>query len=269
MPLQNQPKAPAWPTPHSEVNVVLEQLLRDAQRILDNRFFGMYLYGSLALGDFNPEKSDIDFVVVTDGQLPEQTIIALAEMHRQIVKGDSKWAGELEGSYIPKKALCRHGAESAIHPHVERDGNLSLERHDSDWIIQRHILREYGIILAGPDPKTLIDYVGPDDLRQGVLDLLWWWEKQVADTMLIRQSPYQAFAVLSMCRVLYTMEHGTIVTKPSAARWALAILEERWVTLINRVLIWQPDESLDRLEDTVDFIRFSLDASRKQDLPAG
>ena len=262
-------KAPGWPTPHPEVNVILEQLLRDAQRILGNLFSGMYLYGSLALGDFSLDKSDIDFVVVTDGRLPEPMISALARMHRQTAKGDSRWAGELEGSYIPKKALRRHDPEHSIHPQVKQDGGLSLEQHDSDWIIQRHILREYGVTLAGPDPKTLIDNIGPADLRQAVLDLLWWWEEQVADTTLIRQSPYQAFAILSMCRVLYTMEHGTIVTKPSAARWALAALDERWLTLINRALIWQPGESLDRLGDTVDFIRLTVDVSRKQDLPAG
>ena len=30
----------------------------------------MYLDGSLAIGDFDPGKSDLDFVVVTDGELP-------------------------------------------------------------------------------------------------------------------------------------------------------------------------------------------------------
>lgn len=31
-------------------------------------------------------------------------------------------------------------------------------------------------------------------------------------------------AILTMCRVLHTLEHGTIVSKPVAARWAQAKL---------------------------------------------
>ena len=60
--------------------------------------FGMCLYGSLALGDFNLDQSDIDFVIVTKGQLAEKQIAALAVMHGEIAAGASKWARELEGS---------------------------------------------------------------------------------------------------------------------------------------------------------------------------
>ena len=38
---------------------------------------------------------------------------------------------------------------------------------------------------------------------------------------------YQAYAILSMCRVLYTLEFGTVVSKPAAARWAQGTLDER------------------------------------------
>jgi predicted nucleotidyltransferase len=35
------------------------------QAVLRDRFIGLYLGGSLALGDFDPQRSDIDFVAVT------------------------------------------------------------------------------------------------------------------------------------------------------------------------------------------------------------
>ena len=58
------------PTPYPSVNAILGMLLSGAQEILGNRFTGLYLYGSLSSGDFDPERSDIDFLVVTDGELP-------------------------------------------------------------------------------------------------------------------------------------------------------------------------------------------------------
>jgi len=211
-------------------------------------------------------------VVVTDGELSDELMEALKAMHRRLAASGSKWAYELEGSYIPRKALRRYDPYSVRHPHIDRGGgSLSVEQHDSDWVIQRYSLREHGIILAGPDPKTIIDPILPDDLRQAVLDLLWWWELQLVDTRRVETSNYQAYAVLSMCRLLYTMEYGTIVSKPEAARWALRTMgEERaaWrnkssFALIERALAWQPGMELDRLNQTLDFIRYTLEKCRQ------
>ena len=55
----------ARPTPYPDVNEVLNLLLTNVKGILRDQFVGMYLYGSLSSGDFNPETSDIDFLVVT------------------------------------------------------------------------------------------------------------------------------------------------------------------------------------------------------------
>ena len=49
-----------------------------------------------------------------------------------------------------------------------------MMRHDSDWVVQRHTLRERGITLAGPAPQTLIDPITPNDLRRAMLAILWW-----------------------------------------------------------------------------------------------
>ena len=54
---------------HPEINSVLKELLSQARSILHDHFVGMYVDGSLAIGDFEPEKSDLDFVVVTDSEV--------------------------------------------------------------------------------------------------------------------------------------------------------------------------------------------------------
>ncbi len=50
------------------MNSVLLELLTGVQNILGPHFVGMYLYGSLANGDFDQD-SDVDFVVVTDNEI--------------------------------------------------------------------------------------------------------------------------------------------------------------------------------------------------------
>jgi hypothetical protein len=42
-----------YPTPYPDVNTIVHELLAGAQAILGDHFAGMYLYSSLAIGDFN------------------------------------------------------------------------------------------------------------------------------------------------------------------------------------------------------------------------
>jgi hypothetical protein len=248
-------------TPYADVNQVLHTILSGAHTILADRFVGMYLYGSLALGDFAPGRSDIDFLVVTTGDTPEDDFLALQAMHDGIAASDSPWAMEIEGSYIPQEALRRYDPANVRHPHIDRGGGrLRIEQHDTDWVVQRHVLREHGTVLAGPPLDSLIDPVLPRELRGALLELMrGWWAPMLDDPTHLRSPGYQDYAVLTMCRVLYTLEYGTIVSKPVAARWAQATLDERWVPIIERALAWGHDLTDETLNDTLSFIRYTVE----------
>ena len=72
------------PTPYPEVNDFLTLLLSHMHTVLRDQFIGLYLGGSLAAGDFRPDRSDIDFVAVTAGESSPETVEALAEMHARL-----------------------------------------------------------------------------------------------------------------------------------------------------------------------------------------
>src|SRR5512144_1440805 len=96
------------PTSYPDVNEVLNLLLSSAREVLDDQFVGMYLYGSLSSGDFNPESSDIDFLVVTASSLSEENVAALEAMHQRLWSSGMKWASKLEGAYVPEALIRRH-----------------------------------------------------------------------------------------------------------------------------------------------------------------
>src|SRR5690242_11526777 len=93
------------PTAYADVNAVVREFLTNLQAILGSHFRGMYLSGSLALGDFDPRSSDIDFVVVTDLELADDLVEALREMHAQFDASGSPWAAKVDAVYIPQEAL--------------------------------------------------------------------------------------------------------------------------------------------------------------------
>jgi hypothetical protein len=247
------------PTPYPDVNEILDPLLSKVQEILGDQFVGMYLYGSLSSGDFNPETSDVDFLVVTADEVSDKKIAELESLHQQIWASGLKLASRLEGAYIPEKDIRRHDPANACCPTIN-EGKFYLDPPGSDWIIQRHIVRECGVVLAGPDPKTLIDPVTADELRGAVLAILYeWWFPMIDDPSWLREhgSNYHGFAVITMCRVLHALKYGTIVSKPVAVRWAKENLGSQWHQLIDQAVASQYGRHSEFLDETLRFIRFT------------
>jgi hypothetical protein len=175
----------------------------------------------------------------------------------------------LEGSYIPQPALRRHDPAHARHPALRVDGTFALDEHGSDWIIQCHVLREQGIAVVGPSPQTLIDPVQTDDLRRAALATLReWWSPQLDRPARLRSGEYQAYAILTMCRALYTLQHGAVLPKPVAARWAQATLGARWAAEIEWALAWQPGTQRDNLDGALAFLRHTLERAGATGTPS-
>ena len=261
------------PTPRRDVNAILDLLHSNIKEILQDQFVGMYLFGSLANGDFD-QHSDIDILVVTKAEISNDIFSSLQIMHARVADIDSTWATQLEVSYIPQKALRRFDPANILHPHMDRGSGESLHMlaHESDWIVQRHILRERGIILEGPTPQFLIDPISASDLQQAVANVLPLWAKPVLDDPdQIKSRGYQSYIVLSLCRMLYTLQCGTIISKRAAADWAQDALSKQWTPLIARAWLGRQNAGSDAqpedVDGTLNFIRFTMQYSRQIEDP--
>lgn len=247
------------PTAYEQVNKILHLLFTSVQTILGNQLIGFYLYGSLSLGDFDPSSSDVDFLVVTTEELSEETLVALRDMHESIAESGLYYAKKLEGSYIPREAFRKYDPTNARHPTIGVDWSFDVGQHKSNWIIERHIVREHGVILYGPSPKTLIDSITTSELQDAVCQQLSnYWQAQFADPMWLRPRDYQAFAILTMCRALYMLHTGAVATKPQAAAWGQENLDSKWRSTIERALLWRTQHEDDDLTETLDFMRYAL-----------
>ncbi|MDQ6694741.1 MAG: DUF4111 domain-containing protein, partial [Chloroflexota bacterium] len=220
-----------------------------------------------ATGDFDPHSSDVDFVVVTDDPLTDEHFLSLVALHGNFAAGDSPWAVEIECLYIPVRDLRRYDGTHPRYPRVDRgSGDLFMAQHDVDWVIQRYVLREYGVALLGPPANTLIDPVEPDDLRRALVELMdIWWEPMVHDPSQLRHLGYRTYAILTMCRVLYTLQHGTVVSKPVAARWAMRTEAASWAGLIEKALAWRKEDTGGEgadLDETADLIGYTAACCR-------
>jgi hypothetical protein len=87
-------------------------------------------------------------------------------------------------------------------------------------------------------PRTLIDPVTQEDLRNAIPRVLEGWASQILDDPArIAGQGHQSYTVLSLCRILYTLHFGTVVSKPVATQWAREMLGSQWAPLIDRAWI--------------------------------
>jgi Domain of unknown function (DUF4111) len=67
-----------------------------------------------------------------------------------------------------------------------------------------------------------------------------------------------------MCRDLYVLEHGALVSKTAAATWAARRLGPPWAAQVERTLTWRADERPDdrRLPETMRFVAHAVELAR-------
>lgn len=254
-----------FPTLYDDVNIVLLDLMARIQTILGNQFVGLYLYGSLALGDFDPQTSDIDFIVVSQSELSVELLPALQAMHAEFDLSGSPWARRIEAAYIPLNALINNASSTRPYPQVEKGTELFLAPLEAGWAFQRYTLRERGVVVSGPRPVTFTDPVDLSEMQLAAGAILGGWQEQAHQDpgwiAWVRQRGCQAFVVLTICRLLYSLETGSVASKREAARWAHKALGATQESLIQCALANQYGEqeiSDIELKDTLNFLDDAL-----------
>ena len=230
-------------TQYPELDGVLHghaERLRDA---LGDSLIGMYLLGSLAIGDFDGT-SDIDFVVVTADEMSESQVEQVQSVHDQTYGQDTRWVKHLEYSFFPLNILRHPSSPFSNDGRVQdkdRDlwyfehGSPRIERSDHDnSLVTRWTLREKGVTVVGPEPFSLLGPVSPNALRAEIQDsLVGWGDELLEDAEPYRNRFFQVFIVLHYCRMLQDLNEGRITSKREGAEWAKSNLDPKWTSLIE------------------------------------
>jgi Domain of unknown function (DUF4111) len=223
------------PTQFPELNQLLRELSERAAGILGGNFVGAYLQGSFAVGDADLQ-SDCDFLIPVHGPITPNQEAGLRALHDEIPTRPGHWTHHLEGSYPGKDEL--RTLKGLRRPWLYIDHGwrrMQWSTHCNTEVV-RWSLRECGVTLTGPDPKELVDPVGPEVLaasmreqaRTFLPDLYAWTSFENAWT--------QRYAVATLCRILHTFDEGRVSSKKAAMLWAKGHADPRWSDLIQQAL---------------------------------
>jgi hypothetical protein len=195
---------------------------------LAEQLVGVYLGGSLSVGDFEPATSDYDVLVVTAGALSSELLAAIGRLHEHLLE-EHPDAWRLEGDYAPRELLVpqgtlapvpgfRHGVFVPHSPEVM----LSADNMAN--------MRQHGIPVFGPPPQDVLPEATVDDVRTAVLGML-------RDTPEVVGTEREAAdEILNIARSLCALGTGEPTTKTRGAEWALAHLDPRWRQAVESAL---------------------------------
>lgn len=245
------------PTPYPDLNQVLTQLVEGVKEILNQKFYGAYLQGSFALGDFD-EHSDVDFLMIYQDDLSSEELTKLQGFHRQIYQLESPWAQHLEGTYFPLASIRESPVYSEQFWYLD-NGHQQLEKSSHcNTLVVRWTLRNKGVVLEGPTPENFIKGIGKAELRQEIYNKLQRWGQHIlSQPQYYNNRFYQGFIVLSYCRMLHDLKAGQLSSKKVSAQWAKEQFGSEWHDLIDNS--WQgrikPEKSVQEKADPRAFQR--------------
>ena len=257
---------PGVETGFLELNDLLTRFVDAIRSILAENLVGVYLTGSFALGD-GDAASDCDFLVVTAGGLSRDDERSLRQLHEEIPTWTSYWAHNFEGSYAPKADLQRLEALGRPWLYVDRGGReMEWSAHCNTEDV-RWVLRERSLILDGADPRAFAREIPAIVLQRRMRpqienfldDLLTWASFEISWT--------QRYAVEASSRMLYTLEHGEVISKQLALDWATRDLPAEWLELVvqvreDRFVQWNDPPRTGSVERSLAFVKYVQERAR-------
>lgn len=249
-------------SPYKKLDTVLENYAQRLKDTLKDNCVGVYLQGSLAIGDFDMA-SDVDFVVVINNDLNYYELRSVQKIHDETHKQNNRWVKRLEYSFFPKDKLneisspYEKGRENKTE---ERklwyfdNGSKKIEKSDHDnTMVVRWTLRERGITLIGPEPYEIIMPIDPNILRAEIKETILGWGKQlIKDASPYKNRFYQSFIVLNFLRMLQDLYLGKVTSKLEAVEWSKNNIDKEWIDLIN--FCWK-----ERQDTTISIKQLAID----------
>lgn len=167
------------------------------------------LYGSTMTGDFTQSKGDIDFIVILNEKLSDQTVKSIYELHEKYRKGRGLLS-QLEGVYY------------YFDDHISMDDGLYIGTSRTGWKRVNRMIQgplEQGIILSCNDSLygtfhlDQVMKINWDEIKTEIRNATYSFLKQSQEIMDLN---FNIHAIQCLARNIYTMEKLEFTTKSQA-----------------------------------------------------
>jgi hypothetical protein len=210
---------------------------------------GLYLVGSVAMDDYHPGRSDVDFVAVTTRPVSEAEI---GPVHAELAAySRNRPAAEalpyFDGIYVTAEQLSGDPRGlSGPSVHEAKVATSDAEWHPVTWLT----LADHGIALRGPAPhssRVWTSRAAASEWCVANISSYWrpWMARTAAMAGMLEESGVSAspeadwaasWVALGLARMHHTVRTGRIISKSGAAAYARSTFEPAWHPVVDECL---------------------------------
>lgn len=216
---------------------ILEQIKVSYCRILDGKLTGIYIHGSIALGSFMWDRSDIDLLVVVSKEL---SLEEKKDMMNATLRLNEKATKKgIEMSVVLDKYCTNPVYPTPFDLHFsnmhldwlkrEPDRYCELmQGEDPDLASYFAVIKQSGIVLYGESIDRLFQNVGEEYYLKSVMADIEAAREEFLDSPM--------YHTLNLCRTLAYKNDKIIRSKSQGGEWALNHLPKKYKELVQLAL---------------------------------
>jgi len=249
-----------------EVKGLLNKLIENFRKILQNSLVGIYLHGSLAMGCFNLGKSDLDIIIVVKNALSKEEGKSLAMFCLNISK-------EIVGKGLEMSVILENYAKNPVYSmpfefHYSESWRSKFEKgiigpfpdEDPDLSAHLRVVYERGITLYGKPIHDVFGKVSNEDYLKALL-----YDLEDIPDLLTKHPEYY---ILNLCRVLSFLKTGKVMSKIEGGKWYLQT-QSIFKDMVSKALENYASNSQinfdsEKLNQFAKFVLNMINASRKK-----
>jgi hypothetical protein len=232
-----------WADCPADVRAQVTDFAEGVSACLGANLVGVYLHGSLAMGGFNPSRSDIDLLIVTQRPL----LAAEKRAFARLVLDADLHPRPLELSVLSMPSLHPWQHPTPFDFHYSHDWRAKLLKamNDGEWglwhggdpDLAAHItiINHRGICLIGGHIAAVFPDVPRADYIDSILADFHFARNQLAEN--------PVYAVLNYSRIYIYLLEDRITSKDEAGEWALAHLPEYAPLLQTALHVYRTGET--------------------------
>ncbi|MDE5891977.1 MAG: DUF4111 domain-containing protein [Acetatifactor sp.] len=177
----------------------------------------IYLYGSCTMDDFKQGWSDIDILVLTRVQIPDEQAMQLVTLRQSMLEEepDNLYYRSFEGGMLTLDAFAGHTGDRVVY--WGTSGQRITDTYDIGALCRTELL-DSGILLHGKDIRDSLSRPAFPDMKENIQQHYEGIREYGGQT---GRSFYSYGWLLDISRGIYTLRTGKIIAKTAAGEWAL------------------------------------------------
>lgn len=216
---------------------LLDAFVKRSKVILGDDLCGIYLHGSAVMGCFNPQKSDVDLIVIVNGKISDDTKRKFMDMVVELNAIAPPKGIEMS---VVRKEVCSpfvyptpyelHFSKGYLEWYAKDPDGYIREMNGTDKDLAAHftIIRKRGKCLYG----LTIDEAFGEVPKRDYLDSIWFDIENARRDI----KKYPMYLILNLARVSAYCKSELVLSKKEGGEWAIENLPEEFHPLIRAAL---------------------------------